>query len=409
MLCVHFGPGQLGLGFIVERVSAAGFAVCLVGRSGKAESTSYGFSFVGPHSTGLGYPEVEWANGYETVDDLPGAVLTIVASRDPLLITCTLKDGILDRKEFIIELVRRRPADAETVLLACENDPHEAYDEIKETLGDCVHMPGVVVDRICSWAEPKRDGADRRVVEAHPSGEWLIEHDGRPSKVLEQLCSAALVETVPPPIKPYKDRKLWAVNGVHVVLGVIARLAGVADLPLGKEREAEFVAMARPLITQLGQGVQHQSPYVEVSPEYAAEKVNAFCESKDTARRLIGSHLVRHDLRGFMDRLSVRIGDAARAADAADADCKPFREVMDLIESLLLQPRKFYPALGPDGEPLDPQPVPTAAIDEQVVAGYERVLDQWMPEEERRRRCAWLRRTLAAQRAMTLPPCDIDS
>jgi hypothetical protein len=38
MLCVHVGPGRLGLGLIVEQVLEAGFDVCLVGRAVRAGS-----------------------------------------------------------------------------------------------------------------------------------------------------------------------------------------------------------------------------------------------------------------------------------------------------------------------------------------------------------------------------------
>ena len=218
--------------------------------------------------------------------------------------------------------------------------------------------------------------------------------------MLDQLCSVDLVTRVPLPIDGWKKRKLWSVNGIHIILGLVARLVPTNDLPLSDEHAQRFVEQAQPLIEQIATGVHARWPEVPVDAGYVADRIDAFCESPDTTWRLLSKYLVRHDLRSFMDRLSARLGDAARMAHAAGADCAPFREAIALVESALANPAVYYP-------PAEPTPL-SEQIDDEVVSRYAAVLDTWMDADQIRTHCAFLKRTLAAQRAEQAPPIPID-
>lgn len=391
MLCVHIGPGRLGLGLVVEQALLASFDICLIGRPDGHENRRYGLGFTDPE-VGFSYRRVRWAANPASLDDLDDMVLAVLGSGEPVLITCALDTKIAQRAELVAQIITKRPAGAETVLLACENDAAEEYAELAQRYAERLLMPAVVVDRICAWAEPNRDEFGRRMVQAHTVGEWIVERPATAARTLDQLNRAPLVRLVDTPIEGWKARKLWSVNGVHLVLGIVARVAGADHLPLAGALLSRFISQARPLCDQIAAGVHHRWPDVPCEDAYARERIRAFCESPDTTHRLLAKHLQRHDLRSFMTRLDGRLGGAARAAWLAGQDCSPFAEVMSLVGSALNDPRVFY-------EPKEPH-VLDAAIDEEVLAVWEKVLTGWMDEGAIAARVSELRRTLDAQRDM---------
>ncbi len=209
MLCIHFGPGRLGLGLIVERLTQAHYSVCVVGPPGTVEEPrEYGLSFADAER-GLEYRTVDWYSDAATVDELPGQVVAMVSSAEPLLITCALGERITSRVEFLVDLVRKRPIGSETVLVACENEPHAGYRELSEMCAGLMICP-CVVDRICAWpitisidehgdtvvTEHRRDSENRRVVVVHPVGEWVIAGPEPVPATLVQLQEAPLVNVI---------------------------------------------------------------------------------------------------------------------------------------------------------------------------------------------------------------------
>lgn len=381
MLCVHIGPGPLGLGLVVDQVSEAGFDICLVGppsrlrvgRERTAERRSYGLGFTSPEQS-FAYRDVRWAESCASAEHLPATVRTAISSDESVLITSALGSAISDRVGFIEDLVAMRPLGSETVLLPCENDPAAPYAELARRVGDRLQVCEVVVDRICSWAEPKFDDFRRRMVRAHDVGEWIIAGSQTPTQALTKLSAARLVSVVRPPIEGWKYRKLWVVNGLHIALGLLARVEHVDKLPLSGQAQMKFVDQAQRLCEQMGAGIQLQWPEVPVDNSYLSERIRAFCESPDYTERLLKKYLVRHDLRAFMTRLDLRLGDAARAAANAGEDCVPFSEVMSLVEQVLRDPSVYYP---------DPeQRGPNVERDAEVVQLWQEVLQGWMPKAE---------------------------
>lgn len=409
MFCVHVGPGRLGLGLIVEQLDEARFSVCLVGSADadRAERKQFGLSFIDP-DIGLEYRDVAWASSPAAVEDLDAEVLALVERPTPLLITCALGERIAERADWIVELLRRRPEGAETVLLACENDPHPAYEEIVRRSGDVLKTYPCVVDRICAWPSTAtiddrgrrvlvghpRDKQGRRVVSVHPTGEWIISVEGEIPAVLAQLAHASLVTVTHDDIAGFKARKLWSVNGVHMVLALIARSEGVDVLPLAGDHGQAFLNLAGPLVRQISAGVAGRCPDVVADEDYVSARITAFAESPDTTARILDRHLVRPDLRALMRRLDSRLGDAARAAHDAGQDCEPFYQAMALVLAVLSDLTRYYPSDG----------LLDHAVDEEAADLFARVLDGWLDEERASDLLGALRRALRAHHAVGLPP-----
>ncbi|HEV3318365.1 MAG TPA: hypothetical protein VG053_01360 [Solirubrobacteraceae bacterium] len=410
MLCLHLGPGRLGLGLIVDQLDEVRFSVCLVGSpdSDSKEQTQFGLSFIDP-DTGLEYRDVEWASNADTVEDLPPDVLELVDGPEPLLLTCALGEGIAARADWLVELVRRRPDGAETVLLACENDLHEAYEQLIRRAGDALKTYPCVVDRICAWPSKTaiddrghralishpRDDQDRRVVSVHPIGEWIISVADDVPATLSKLSEASLVTVTHLDNAGFKARKLWSVNGVHMVLALIARREGVDILPLEGAYEQAFLTLAGPLMRQISAGVAGLWPEIPVEEEYASARIAAFVESPDETARILERHLVRTDLRPFMRRLDRRLGEAARAAQAAGQDCEPFYQAMALVVAVLSDLTRYY---ADDGQPLD------RTVDEQVIDLFARVLERWLDGERASDLLATLRRALRGHHSVGSSP-----
>lgn len=411
MLCVHLGPGPLGLGLIVEQVSKAGFDVCLIGPPdpgpGLAERQEYGIAFADPD---LGYQpgDVRWPCNPKTLADLPPAVLETIAAREPMLITAALGAKITERQGLIIELLARRPPGAETVLLACENDPHPAYQTIASACGADLLRYDCVVDRLCSLPRSivfdeegnlsvithPRDDRGRRVVSVHPTGEWVISAPTRESAVLAQLARAPLFNITGEPIDFYARRKRWLVGGLHMVLALIARREGADLLPLQPGYADAFLARARPLMAQISAGLHGDPAGIRIEHDYTEQRIRAFLEAPDTTARILERHLLRADLRGLMARLQVRVADAARAARDAGQDCEPFYDVMALLVSVLASPSSYYDEIA---AALDPD------IDGEVILLFEQALAGWLEQRRAQDLSQALTRALAAQRALGAP------
>jgi hypothetical protein len=220
MLHVHIGPSPLALGLLVPLALAADFDVCVIGRPGSESPREYGCAGTGRGGR-LRYHRVSWFEGPNRPSDLPVDLKDRIGSDEPLLLTCTLRKMIADRRYFVEELLRMRPPSAETLLLPCENAPDSAYEQIATSCQDSgVRALRTVVNRMCIGRKPDIDG--RRMVFAHHLGEWLIERPSSASEILAALESADEVEVVDD-IEARHDRKLWMVNGAHQALALMAR------------------------------------------------------------------------------------------------------------------------------------------------------------------------------------------
>jgi hypothetical protein len=391
---------------VVEQLDRSQFSVCLVGPPGTGqEPREYGLAFTDP-DIGLEYRIVDWYSDAATVSQLSSQVLAVVDSTEPLLITCALAAQITGRVEFLADIIDRRPAGSETVLVACENEPHDAYWELaQKCAGKLITCP-CVVDRICAWpsmitidehgetivTEHPRDGDNRRVAVVHPVGEWVIAAPQPTPATLIQLQRAPLVNIIHGEIAGYANRKLWSVNGVHTVLALLARLEGIRQLPLTELYQQAFLQTAAPLMAQITAAIEHQHPEIPHDPDYIPDRIRAFAQVSDTTARILEPTLKRSDLRAFMARLSRRVGDAARAAHKAGQDCEPFYDVMTLVVDVLSNRQLYYREA--EAKPID------EVIDQEVLVMFAATLAEWLDEPRAHDLEATLARALNAHRSL---------
>ena len=185
MLHAHIGPSPLALGLLAPTTLAAGFDVCLIGPPGDESPTEYVFSGSDPDGR-FRIDRVDWFEGPRTLADLPDDLRERIGGEEPLLLTVTLRDRIGERRQLIEEMLRLRPENVETIMLACENAPEPAYREIATACArPGFQMLHTVVNRMC--VRLPRDSENRRVVSAHSLGEWLVEQPEEDSRILRAL------------------------------------------------------------------------------------------------------------------------------------------------------------------------------------------------------------------------------
>jgi hypothetical protein len=403
VLHIQIGPSPLALGLLVPFTLAAGFEVCIVGRPGDTSPAVYGYAGTGPKGR-LGYHRVTWFEGPQRFEDLPSELRERLRSDEPTLLTCTLREKIADRRAFVEELIRSRPAGAETILLACENSPHDAYRDIGmicDELG--VTVLRTVVNRMC--IERPLDSDRRRMVSAHELGEWLVERPKEPSRVLSSLEAVEEFGVVDD-IEARLARKLWMVNGAHQALALIAWHANRRSLERSLEegdsqREAEddlrSVALDRAVSARLSylhaamnEALESEYPSLEGNLDYGLEHVLAYGEHPDSIKRVLGAFL-RLELVTFIEALEVRLARPARACAGLGRSVEAFKFVFDVFESLVLNLDAFLDSdrIRRDPALIDPE------IDALAIKAYASLLGGWMSVEEAKERVARLTEALA--------------
>jgi hypothetical protein len=364
------------LGLLVAASRDAGFDVAIVGRPGDRSPLRYGRSISGPEGR-LVFTTVQWFEGPSTVEDLPDDLRRRIRSEEPLLITCTLRDGIVDRAEFVEGVLRQRPRVCETVLLACENAPHPAYEALAEVANETgALMLRTVVNRMCIACKNDRDG--RRLVSAHPLGEWLIAAPDTEVGLLEQLATASEVKIVTD-IDARHDRKLWMVNGAHQALALMARKANYPDLPLAA-RDPKVEARLSHLHAAMNDALEKLHPQLSKGTEnldYAVEHVQAYCEHPDSINRVLGQ-FKRVKLASFFRMLDERIARPARICAENGVSIAPFLAVINVLEQLLESIDAYQ-----DAEDLRTgHVVPDADQDAAAVDAYKGLLSGWIDDEQ---------------------------
>lgn len=407
MLHVHIGPSPLGLGLLIPTTLEAGFDVCLIGRPGSRNKREYGCAGTGPGGS-LRYHHVNWFEGPERLDDLPEDLRSRSASVEPLLLTCTLRKEIADRRDFVEELLRMRPEGAETVVLPCENAPDGAYEQIAVACQrPGVQMLRTVVNRMCIADDP--DSEDRRMIFAHPLGEWLIERPVEQGEILTALEARPEVYVVDD-IEARHDRKLWMVNGAHQALALMARKGGQAELriPLAgsgqgekgdfddlslSARDVAVIARLSHIHGAMDDALQKTHPELTGNLDYAEDHVKAYSEHSDSAARVLEAFR-REDLTPFIETLEIRLATPARICARHGRSIQPFAFIFDIFESLVSDLDAF---LDVESIRLYPERM-DAAADATAVAAYARLAEGWMPEEEVEKRVKRLNKALSAHR-----------
>jgi hypothetical protein len=383
---VHFGPGRLGLGLIVDILLETGsYDVYLVGAPGRepAERDTYFLRFTDP-AYGLRERHVIWAGNPEGVSDLPEGFLDLLRGDGPMLFTAALGGAHVDKAcGLIAELLRHRPVRAETALLACENEEYGAYDDMQRTFPHVV-VRHCVVDRICAW-DPRRSQTLGRRILVHEVAQWVIPRAG--SGAIEGLRPSQHVVPLVGDADGYRDRKLWVVNGIHLVLATIARREGVDRLPLTGARELAFREYAKPLAMAMLETADRRHA-LPVDEAFADDRVRAFCEAPDSATRILSERYLRSDLRPFIQRLDTRLANAARAASECGVPTEPclwaFREIVAAIRTSnsFLDVSWADPSTS-EFQRFERPPAIDEIIDQEVAEMFAGALD-WAPESDAR-------------------------
>jgi hypothetical protein len=388
MLLVNVGPSALALGLLIPMALDAGINVCVIGRPGEPPSpTVFRLSISGPGGR-LEYREVQWWEGAASVDDLPEDLLERIASDEPLLMTGSLRAAIVERYEFMIEVLERRPAIAETLVLACENAPHSYYEKVRDACEQRgALMLRTVVNRMCveleSSAEAEPD--ERRLVSAHRLCEWLVESppEGATHTLLDALGHVKGFDVVDD-IDARYDRKLWMVNGAHQALALFARRAQadhrledglLADGDdLRTHLTARVLASLGHLHAVMNEALRVVHPSLRDSMQYSLEHVVAYSEHPDSVSRVLGAFR-RLDLVPFIDALDQRIAAPARICHEQGISVEPFRTVIDVFVELVASIDSFADNIEVRRTTIDP------STDRLAVDRLREMLTPWAGED----------------------------
>lgn len=371
---VQIGPSALAHGLLIPCTLALGFKVAIVGRVGEDGPAEY---VHGNTRTGAREARpVDLIEGPERLSDASAAFKSMVEASEPLLVTCSLRDAIVDRRDLVIELLEARPEGAETVFAACENSPHEVYKEIEEVCeARGIVSLRTVVNRMCR-EEEERDEANRRVVLAHPLGELVFEQPPRSLALLEALSQLEEVEVVQE-FDARKDRKIWMVNGVHLALALMARAAPQGepagfDLTQAAMRPEVLVQLAQ-LHGPMDEALRRRHPTLVGNLDYGRDHVLAYMEHPDYVARVL-SGFKRQDLAPFIGTMEERIGAPARVCFQANCSREAFEPVLDIFEDLVKDPDVFVDAAEIREDPT----LVSGAADQRAIEAYERFLTGWM-------------------------------
>jgi hypothetical protein len=394
---IHLGPSKLGLGLIVPITVDLGMEVHLVGREGAFFEPGFGISFAAEGA--VSFYRVDSFEGPESFEELNPDARQALDSPRPVLITSTLRGAIDGRYQFVRELLTARvDCGGETLFIACENMPHELYGRLREEFEpQGITFLSTMVNRICPTFIEGHD--PRRIVRAHPLGEWVIKSPPKTTSLVELLRTSTLVDFVPD-LEPYEVRKRWLVNGGQLQLAILAHsakkrsLRAAANRPGLRDPVNHFHAEANRVLESV-------YPELERNLTYGIEHVIAFCEITDEVKRVLD--IRRANLSPFFTNFDSRFGEPARRA-AELAGGKTPEIFLDCLLTLerLLEHRRAYNWM----DPIEPRRRArlSADVDAKALAAYESMLTGWLPATAIDVRVQRLDLILTAHRDGSRPP-----
>jgi hypothetical protein len=381
---VHIGPSPLAHGLLIPATLAAGFSVFLIGRPGASGSTEY--VEIDTRTGEKKMHEVAAFEGPPALTDASMELRSRIGRGEPLLITSTLRDAIVPRRHLVAEILKARPKGAETLFATCENSPHPIYREIEDACADAGAVAlRTVVDRMCR-EEEELDEQGRRVILAHPVGEWLFEAPHKPLPLLEALCAAGGAKAVENYVA-HRDRKLWMVNGTHQALALLARVAPVGRYEIDAENLNKAARRSRTIVRishlhgPMDEALRRLHPTLTGNLQFGMERALAYTEHPDKASRVL-SGLKRQDLGPFIVSMDERLGQPARVCFQAGCSVEAFSVVLDAFEAVASDPGAFGDA--PEIR-RDPDLI-SDTTDLRAVEAYKRFIGSWMSDVEAQQR-----------------------
>jgi hypothetical protein len=374
MLCVHLGPGRLGLGLVIDTLLDLQLEICVVGAAGREPPNvkTHEVDYVAGGETSF-ERAVQWVANPVHVDDLDPEVVRRLGENDPVAITGSMAHEAPAREAFLRELLERRPKDAETIVLACENEPAPMYARVLEDFPH-IHYCASVVDRIVNWNIPaEREDGSRRVV-AHPIAEWVIYHpEPKASEVLTRLDRSLIVRIVRDEhlLAGYRKRRQWGVNGMHLFMALITKY-NEDDVPLTLNDDVfnKLRARVMPLVTVVLEAIEQAHPDLPYDPRFVDERLKVFRQTLNSTTRILEQRLLRADLRDLMRHFDTCIGAAAREAHGLGMECDAFEGVVELLVSTIDRRSLWFDQPAPDA--MSPR------IDNEVIELFRHAVARWM-------------------------------
>lgn len=384
---VHIGPGRLGVGLILDVANRTGFETHVVGRPGSEASVGC-FSL---ELTGAKPEKIRYATYSEAtrLADLKEDTRVAIAADEHLLITTSVGGGMAACATLLTEIAELRGSlGAETVFIACENDPgpgYEALCERLEALG--VRCRATMVNRLCPERRLK-DG--RMLVRADPYAEWLI---GECEEATVGLLLAAPEVGLVAEVEPFATRKRWVCNGVHVALGVFARGVGQPSIKAVANDDLRRLQVDELQDDMIGALDPRFSHLRGDDAAYARVQLVPMCRTEDQTDRIL-KRLTRAKLAPFFEDAERKIGEPARRRVELDKDRRlpeSFEEFFLELHNLVLNLEHYEDA----NEVKDREVALSREEDAAATAAYDRLLKGIVDDEERIRRCEQLARRLS--------------
>ncbi len=406
MLCVHLGPGRLGLGLVIDTLLHLQFEICVVGAAGRNPPNvkTHEVEYVARGDLSFDRA-VRWVANPLHVDELDPEVVRRLGESEPVLITGSMAYEAPAREDFLRELLERRPTEAETIVLACENEPAAMYARVLDDFPH-IHYCASVVDRIVNWNSPaaRADGS-RRVV-AHPTAEWVIYHpEPGASEVIGRLDRSLIVRIVGDAhlLAGYRKRRQWGVNGMHLFMALITKY-NEDDVPLTLNDDVfnKLRARVMPLVTVVLEAIQQAHPQLPYDQRFVDERLKVFRQTLNSTTRILDQRLLRADLRDLMRHFDTCIGAAAREAHGLGMPCDEFEGVVVLLVSTIDRRSLWFDQPEPDA--MSPR------TDNEVIELFRHGVARWMDplrareEEERLIRMLSVHRNPARFPPPSLPP-----
>jgi hypothetical protein len=372
-----------------------GMEVHLVGKPGPDSIPRFGVSLV--PGVPVAFHDVATFTGPETFKAAKEELREAVGRDGPLLITCTLRDGILDRYQFLREVLLARGG-GETVFIACENSPHEAYERLRDEFEPGgVRFLDTVVNRIC----PKfiRTSGSRRIVRAHKLGEWMVGAGPGESEVVDRLTASKLV-LLEQDLEPFERRKRWQVNGGQLLLGLLAHEGGKNDLMRAAKNTPAILAQVGHFHAEVNRVLRDRYPRLPDNHGFAMRHAEAFCEITDDVARMVAMR--REDLSGFFSTFERRIAEPARLATELAGGSTPeiFDFALAILDQLLVDPQAYDWSSKADP---DAPATLDETVDDTAVQAQAQMLAGWQTQEEIKERSKRLESILSGHRNRRAP------
>ncbi|MFC4077998.1 mannitol-1-phosphate 5-dehydrogenase [Salinithrix halophila] len=231
MRAIHFGAGNIGRGFIGERLARSEYDVCFVDVQAPLvqqlrERRRYAVQLLGEEV------ETLWVTGVTALNSRTESDRVVKAIAEADLVTTAVGPSVLRAIAPLlakgIRLRLQMEEHSPLNVVACENmlgassllkneaATHLSHHE-RERMEGTIGFPDAAVDRIV----PVQTGADLLSVCVEPFYEWVIDRNGVKGDI-PPIDGVTYVDSLP----PYIERKLYTVNTGHAVCAYVGQLMG---------------------------------------------------------------------------------------------------------------------------------------------------------------------------------------